>query len=396
MAPYQSTRKRMKIIQSVPIVTTFDNESVLKHILSFVGDKQYRFIAGVNHTFHDAYSALHPSKETYCNASTMKHMMFCYNEIAQDKRMSLFGSAAIHGNIEALQYLHSKGWCKLEFFFISMPASRMVVKNGHLNVLKWAHQNGLEMRWINYIIYAATYGNITMIQWLYTNHGSEFDDLACGYAACGYAARGGHLHVIKWLQTKGCPLHINTCSYAAEHGHLEVLQWAQTKGCPWDKYTCSNAAKNGHLEVLQWAQTKGCPWDEYTCSNAAKNGHLEVLQWAQTKGCPWDRNTCSNAAYNGHLEVLQWARTNGCPWDEYTCSNAAYNGHLEVLQWVQTNGCPWDEDTCFNAAMNGHFELLKWAYEHGCPWKKEVTHLARITGNDEMFEWAKSNGCPIN
>jgi hypothetical protein len=40
------------------------------------------------------------------------------------------------------------------------------------------------------------------------------------------------------------------------------------------------AAYGGHLEVLQWARTNGCPWDETTCARAAMCEHLEVLQWA--------------------------------------------------------------------------------------------------------------------
>jgi hypothetical protein len=42
---------------------------------------------------------------------------------------------------------------------------------------------------------------------------------------------------------------------------------------------CADAAKGGHLEILRWAHSNGCPWDAATCLHAAKNGHLEVLQW---------------------------------------------------------------------------------------------------------------------
>ncbi len=48
------------------------------------------------------------------------------------------------------------------------------------------------------------------------------------------------------------------------------------------------AAGGGHLEVLQWARSQGCPWDEWVCAYAAEGGHLEVLKWARSHGCPWD------------------------------------------------------------------------------------------------------------
>ncbi len=124
-------------------------------------------------------------------------------------------------------------------------------------------------------------------------------------------------------------------SMLAKEGHLKVLQWARSQGCPWNKQICSKAARGGHLEVLQWARSQGCPWDGWTCAGAARGGHLEVLQWARSQGCPWNEWTCTNAARKGHLEVLQWARGQGCPWNEDTCTNAARGGHLEVLQWAR-------------------------------------------------------------
>ena len=57
-------------------------------------------------------------------------------------------------------------------------------------------------------------------------------------------------------------------------------------GVPRSEWTCEKAAENGHLAVLQWARTQGCPWNRATLSKAAKNGHLAVLQWARAQGCP--------------------------------------------------------------------------------------------------------------
>ncbi len=96
---------------------------------------------------------------------------------------------------------------------------------------------------------------------------------------------------------------------------------------------CAYAAKSGHLEILQWARSQGCPWDRWTCTYAAEGGHLEVLQWAHSQGCPWDVHTCAWAAQSGHLAVLQWARSQGCPWELWWCKKIATS---EVLVWLQT------------------------------------------------------------
>ena len=66
---------------------------------------------------------------------------------------------------------------------------------------------------------------------------------------CEAAAKGGHLEVLKWARENGCPWDENTCAYAALGGHLEVMKWARENGCPWDEETCACAARGGHLEI---------------------------------------------------------------------------------------------------------------------------------------------------
>ena len=89
---------------------------------------------------------------------------------------------------------------------------------------------------------------------------------------CEDAARGGHLEMLKWARENGCPWDELTCAaIAAYGGHLEVLKWARENDCPWEELTCAAiAAYGGHLEVLKWARENGCPWDENTRQLATK------------------------------------------------------------------------------------------------------------------------------
>ena len=48
----------------------------------------------------------------------------------------------------------------------------------------------------------------------------------------------GHLEVLKWARDNGCDWNERTCASAALRGHLEVLKWAQENGCKWDNHTC--------------------------------------------------------------------------------------------------------------------------------------------------------------
>ena len=49
---------------------------------------------------------------------------------------------------------------------------------------------------------------------------------------CRFAALCGHLNMLKYAHEEGCPWDKRTCSRAAEEGHKEVLEWAIANGCP--------------------------------------------------------------------------------------------------------------------------------------------------------------------
>jgi hypothetical protein len=335
----------------------WEDMGILRHILSYVGNHQYRFIACVNKSFHTAYEEEFPASHyTFWNASTVAFAKICFEEMDVNPldQSNLASSAVKHGCIPALEYLKS---VKCEFDV------------GPCTVAAWT-------------------GQLHILQWLLYN-GYPADD-----RICSRAAEHGHLHVLQWLREKKFPWDAETCAMAAKNGHLELLQWARSKRCRWDEHTCAFAAEYGHFELLKWARSKKCPWDESTCSGAAESGNLDMLQWARSKKCPWNEGTCSGAAHNGHLHVLQWARANLCPWNEETCANAAKQGHLHLLQWARANQCPWDKETCTNAARNGHLVLLQWVRANQCPWSEETCAAAAENGHLDVLQWLRSNDCP--
>mmetsp|Transcript_35797 Transcript_35797/g.101304 ORF Transcript_35797/g.101304 Transcript_35797/m.101304 type:complete len:892 (+) Transcript_35797:527-3202(+) len=234
-------------------------------------------------------------------------------------------------------------------------------ENGHLHVLKWAHQ-----------------------------HACPWNE-----ETCARAANAGHLHILKYAWSHGCRWYSGQCTNAAAAGgYLEMLKWARGQGCSWNELTCASAARGGHLEVLQWAVEHGCPWDAGTCTAAASRGHLEVLQWAREKGCPWNERTGYGAVWGGHIHIVEWCFENGCPWDVYTCASAAGAGHLEVLQYLRRNLCPWNAETCSSAAGRGHLDVLTWAHQNGCPWDSKTYRIASERGWHATARWAMDNGCP--
>ena len=253
-----------------------ENDDILRLVLSYVGPKQYRFVAIINKQFKKVYKEIFPKNtRTRLNASTVGHAEICWNEINprnrnhQESKLCIY--AAKHGNLPALQYLHS-----------------------------------MNCSW--------------------------------NRATCYCAAMNGHLDILQYARDNGCPWDEYTCQCAAENGHLEVLQYAHENGCPWDATTCRCAAENGHLEVLQFAHENGCPWDaERTYSAALCNGHINILQYLHENGCPWDATSCRFAVLSGHLHILQYLHKNGCPWDrESILSLAKEYNRAHMIQWIQS------------------------------------------------------------
>ena len=264
---YASTTPLLLLVAVSPM----ENMDILRLVVSFIGPKQYRFIATISQRFHAAYVHEFPNDTaTIINASTVEYAKICWNEmkhpLTYQQHSILSHSATIFGSVSAMQYLRSVG-------------------------CPWSQRT------------------------------------------CFLAAEHGHLHILQMARDYGYPWSdVRTCTVAAKNGHLHIVQYARDNGCPWDKETCANAAWNGHFNILQYARKYGCPCDELTCVNAAWNGHLHILHYARENGCPCDELTCVNAALNGHLHILQYARIHGCPWNNDKIEHAAEFGRLQRLK----------------------------------------------------------------
>ena len=102
-----------------------------------------------------------------------------------------------------------------------------------------------------------------------------------------YAARNGHLEIVKWLhenRKEGCTK--DAMNMAAEKGHLKVIKWLhknRQEGCTSDAMNL--AAEEGHLRVIKWLhknKKEGCT--KYAIHWAIRNGHLEIAKWIH-KNC---------------------------------------------------------------------------------------------------------------
>jgi hypothetical protein len=92
-----------------------DDEFMLRNILQYVGDHHFRFVAGVNRCFYQAYTDMFPKKATHYNVNTLKHAKICYDEIGSfegnwaNKDEKLCSIAAGNGSLDILQGLRQMG-----------------------------------------------------------------------------------------------------------------------------------------------------------------------------------------------------------------------------------------------------------------------------------------------
>ena len=174
------------------------------------------------------------------------------------------------------------------------------------SLIKWALDGGLNPLNLAYIIGKS--GNLDLVDWFMRKH------LLHDYTViCRFAAKFGHLHVLRYLyDKKACKLDAHAHRYAAESGNVELLKWLHEKLCPPSTGACTVAARLGHLHALQLLRKNKCPWDKWTCIFAGHMGRLHVLKWAKDNGCPWfGRGVYLYASQTGQQHVMDWINENG-------------------------------------------------------------------------------------
>jgi len=180
--------------------------------------------------------------------------------------------------------------------------------------------------------YAVEYNSRSVLEWM-VEHGFKLDS-----CYLNRTAKYGHLDLVRWMhEEQHVPLDNMTMSWAALSGNISLLRYVMEKGGKLNSDTLSSAAWSGSEVMVRWLHDEHhLPWSSEMCTSAAENGHLSLLQYLRSQGCEWDAETGDRAAMNGHLSVLRWATEHGCPITYYvpTVFNCAVRGHLDVLQFL--------------------------------------------------------------
>ncbi len=160
------------------------------------------------------------------------------------------------------------------------------------------------------------------------------------------AALNGHLDCLRYAHENGCKWHQKTVLNAALKGHLDCLRYAFENGSVVDTEISALAAAGGYLDCLRFCHEKGLLWTEWTTEWAAIKGQLNCLKFAHENGCKWNIELTRVAAQYGQLDCLRYAIENDCPYDPENkklmesielifkfndikkCSNKSFENHL--------------------------------------------------------------------
>ncbi|RLN72246.1 hypothetical protein BBJ28_00022150 [Nothophytophthora sp. Chile5] len=270
----------------------------------------------------------------------------------------MISSAAAAGHLEVVKWLH-------EDLGINSAGNGYVkaAMGGHLEVLKFLHNNHLRNGSKRFLLdEAARSGFLDVVQWL---HAYSYETSTT--RAMDGAAQGGHLNVVQWLhehRSEGC--RSAAMHFAAANGHMDVVKWLhshRSEGC--QETTLSLAAKCGNLDMVQWLHDNR--HEGFSCPDAmdiaAGLGYLDVVKWLhENRGEGCTVRAMDEAAEFGHLEIVKWLhenRSEGCSVE--AMDGAAKHGNLEMVKWLhdnRTEGCT--KNAISSAAFGGHLNMVKW------------------------------------
>jgi hypothetical protein len=202
-----------------------------------------------------------------------------------------------------------------------------------------------------YIRNLVKYGKVDVLMFLLEKHNS----LISGFTseALNYASQNGHVNVLEWWKNSGLELKYDeyALSLASKNGHVNVLDWWFKSGLPlkYDEYALNHASCYGNINVLDWWKNSGLPlrYNEYALDYASSNGHVEVLTWWKNSGLPLKYSEYAlKSLEEGNVNVLEWWKNSGLPlkYNETALYWASFKGLVDVLDWWLKSGLPLKYD----------------------------------------------------
>jgi hypothetical protein len=159
----------------------------------------------------------------------------------------------------------------------------LAVLNGDIKILEWARRNTAGMFKKFPLIkcafsFAAQFGKVEVLEWTRLNGADIKAIKGLDYEI---AARNGHLSVLKWAHNNKVKLDRGIFFRAAQYGHLHILKWGvHEKLFKLEKMHFALAVGSSKLEILKWLKIINAPldWKDFYPND------IESLIWAAENG----------------------------------------------------------------------------------------------------------------
>lgn len=292
-------------------------------------------------------------------------------------------------------------------------------------------------------IEAARLGNLPALEGAIAYVGSSSAHWAPTSDLLLKAAKGGHVHVVKYVlgrSVKHDAFRLSRAdiskalNLAAKRGDVEMVKLlvrdpATGRSCCTPE-TLRLASRNNRLDVVKYLRSPAaagpdgerCPWDEDVLFDAAGRGYLDVVRFLRSKAaagpdgkrCPWDARVLGAAANNGHVNVVRFLRSKEaagsdgkrCPWAQNALYVAAKNGHIEVVRFLRSGEaagpdgerCPWGASALCVAARCDHLDVVRFLRSEEaagpdgkrCPWDANALRSAARNGHSDVVRFLRS------
>eukprot|EP00953_Heterococcus_sp_UTEX-ZZ885_P023921 13117-Heterococcus_DN1.PRE.2 len=171
------------------------------------------------------------------------------------------------------------------------------------------------------------------------------------------------VEVMTLARKHGAVWHPNLVNDAAYYGDATLMQWLIASGCPWDLYaTAVNAIRSCDIENHDWLESSIIkPADDAMLSKlmceAGFAGNVGVLHLLRSNGAVWPESFLSSTIrYLGEIqhacwndEAVEWAISQGSGWRQWSCKQLVLHrfAHDDIkskvenlFEWAHENGCP--------------------------------------------------------
>eukprot|EP00158_Paraphelidium_tribonemae_P007744 Partr_v1_DN28349_c0_g1_i1_m78775 putative Ankyrin Repeat Protein len=305
---------------------------------------------------------------------------------------NLCADAAAVGNIKTLEWAHNPPQCQCNGRVFAGA-----IDNGHVDVLKWAKNSGIEIPDVVDMNTAAERGYLDILKWLFDN------GVVVTKSVCEFSAFGGHIQILEWMQTIKVMCDSSVYAGALISDSQDIVQWALDNHIPVDisSRDCAKIGAAGSIKALEWLNDQGVSCGQEAISAAFNNGHLNVLNWAERQGyimsfAYWD---LVFAARNGYPQSIEWAHSRGFTYERETIVTLAAFGHLalvkatfKLIKDVEIKRFIVQRISEV-AVKNDKIDILKWAYAQGAVFDSDMVGYAVLNGKSSAVKlWVLSHG----